>query len=257
MREPRPLQEWKLGALLRAQNEGVTVRADGVVVLTAGGACTLVGTALEGVQLDWMLNCGVHMRRCTPHAVKSERDLVCRYCTEDADLFEGQRAPTKHERAFLNGMALLQLDTRLRFEVQPRWWRGCVDFVDGPTRMLIQVDGEGHFQRTLYNVPSSQVLHRDADMCEAAWREGCVLVRVHHRDLPTGAGQRLAARLMREPRAGPLLVLSAHFNLPNPTPKHGFTKQLQLLSTLTSRLTAPTGVVMRSDAHKHIWIQPA
>lgn len=257
VREPRPLHGWKLRALLRAGNEGLTVREDGVVMLTAQGQTTLIGTATEGVQLDWELDCALHLRRCTSHCIRCEGDLVCRYCTYQADLLEGQRGPSTHERSFFAAMAALQLDARLRPELQPAWWHGRVDFLDAPTGLLIQVDGEGHFQKTLCNLPRRQVLCRDVDMCVEAWRAGCVLARVHYLDIPTGAGAQLAANLMREPRAGPLLVLSAHYNLSTTTHTHGSQSQLALICALASRLRRMGACVLRSDSRKQIWFEPA
>ena len=257
MRQPQPLQAWKLGALLRAENEGLAVRGDGVAIITIDGQAKLIGTATEGVQLDWELDCAMHSRRCTSNCIRSEHDLVCRYCTDQADLLEGLRAPSQHERSFFAAMAALQLDARLRPEVQPAWWHGCVDFLDAPTGLLIQVDGEGHFQKTFCNLPRSQVLRRDVDMCVTAWRAGCMLARVHHRDIATGAGPQLIARLMREPRAGPLIVLSAHYNLSNPTPKRGFESQLVLMCALAARLQCLGACVMCSDTRKQVWFEPA
>lgn len=257
MREPRPLQAWKLRALLRAENEGLAVREDGVVTLAVDGHTRLIGTATEGVHLDWVLACAFHMRRCTPNCIRSEHDLVCRYCTDRAELIEGKRAPSVHERGFFAEMAALQLDARLRPELQPAWWPGCVDFMDAATGLLIQVDGEGHFQKTFCNLPRRQVLCRDLHMCVKAWHAGRVLLRVHHLDVHTGAGPRLAARLMREPRAGPLIVLSAHYNLSNPTHTRGVGHQLKLMCALAAHLQRIGACVMRSDACKHVWFEPA
>lgn len=257
VRGPRPLQEWKLNALVRAENAGVAVRGDGVATYTSDGQTMLIGTATEGVQLDWELDCGVHARRCTSHGIKCEEDLLCRYCTDPADMIGGRRGPSTHERGFFAAMAALQLDARLRPELQPAWWHGCVDFMDAPTGLLIQVDGEGHFQKRFCNLPRGQVLSRDVAMCVEVWRAGCVLVRVHYRDIPSGAGPNLAARLMREPRAGPLIVLSAHYNLSNPAPTHGFEPQLVLIRELASRLQCMGACVVRSDARKQVWFEPA
>lgn len=253
VREPRPLASWRRRALLDAGNEGLAVREDGVVTLTTDGHTSLIGTATEGVQLDWMLDCGAHARCCTPHAVTSKSSLVCRYCTDAADLDEGRRGPSTHERAFFSAMVALRLDTRLRAEVQPPWWHGCVDFVDARSGLVIQVDGEGHFQKKISNVPCAQVLRMDLDMCEAAWQAGCVLLRVHYSDIPGGGGADLAKALMTNPLSGPLVGLSAHYNLPMPPSTLAIKARLALIRQLAARLNRVSACVPCSDFAGRLW----
>lgn len=263
VRRPGPLPAWKAAALRGARNEGVEVREDGHASMLADGSCTPIGTATEGVQLHWLCGCGVHSRYCTPHTLSSPLDLVCRFCESAAGLKAAGVSPaSSHERRFMQCMGSAGLGRQLRPEVLLPFWHGRIDFVHFPSRVLVQVDGEHHFQRRLFGVPAGSHRSCDADMCLASWRAGFVLVRVHHLDLgPPGAATALVAQTVRAATAdlaGPLLVLSPSYGLSHPTARSGaLARQTALLHTIDQRLRdAGFSAAFYSDRRRCIWIGP-
>lgn len=257
MRRPAPLPDFMRSAAMDGGNPGLTIDGEGVMVLQANGTSTDIGVATEGVQLHFLLDCGKHLRFCTPHAINRQMDLVCRFCTPPEALeAEGLQSPSSHERAVFDALHTLGLSAGLRFEARLACWHGRIDFVHHPTAALIQVDGQVHFCGTMYNVPLATRRKRDVAMCEAAWREGRVLVRVHWRDADGGGGARLVADVLRGIAAGrawgPLLVLSAGYNLPPISTPRRPGRLLSLLAALTEALPAAA----HSDKQGRLWFEP-
>lgn len=210
--------------------------------------------------MEMVLDCDVHRRCCTIHAVGKPEDLMCPYCSSNEQLAAaGKRRPSSYEREFHSGLTDLGLGARLRAEEVVRGWGGRIDFVDRVSGALFQVDGEGHMLKRLYGVPVSGQLGKDVEMCMQAMKEGRVLVRVHYRDVQNGSGVRLAAETMQQAAnglAGPVLVLSSCFNLSDPTNIKTVQRQLSLLYALTDALRAERlRFSMYSDAYKQIWIK--
>lgn len=245
------LDNYKVESLLAAGNEGLTQRADGVLVLLqhgAGGDVERIVSSKEQVQLDWSLNCRVHLRHCTPHSICAPSDLICIYCASDEELEGlGKKCPSSHERGFWECMQTWQMVGRLRIEVKLGFWGGLIDYVDGTTGVLIQVDGEHHFAGRMHGESCMQRLDNDARMCIAAWRAGRVLVRVHHLDVKNESGMRLAMRAMRAVtagRKGPVLVFSKHFD----TRGSGVSAQRSLVGVAAAQLGGQVEVVHRAES---------
>lgn len=226
------------------------------MVLEANGAAIDVGCATEGVQLHFVLGCGAHLRYCTPHAVNSPTDLICRHCASEKELEAARlQRPSEWERDVFKALCSSGLGAGLRPEARLELWHGRIDFLHHPSGVLIQVDGEGHFQSRVHNAPKSQLLERDWEMCRAAWENGRALVRLHYRDIAAGATARIVSSAVAAASARgkqPLLVLSPGFNLPPQSKDKSNYKQTSMLARLANLQHAS----MRSDADRMIWIQP-
>lgn len=261
MPKVKPLDPRIASAIERAGNPGFRVTAEGFGQLERDGQVIRVGVDKEEIQLEMVLDCDVHRRCCTVHAVGEPEDFMCPYCNSDEQLVAaGKRRPSSYEREFHSGLTDLGLGERLRAEEVVGGWSGRVDFVDRVSGAGFQVDGEGHMQKRLFGVPVSGQLEKDVEMCMQAMKEGRVLVRVHYRDVQNGSGVHLAAEIMRQAAiglAGPVLVLSSCFNLSDPTNSNTVPRQLGLLYALIKALRAKRiPFSMYSDACKQIWIKP-
>lgn len=214
-----------------------------------------IGCATECVQLHFLFSCGEHMRHCTPHAVKSPIHLVCRYCADEEELEDARLArPSKWERAVFEALCDRGLGAGLRPEARLAHWHGRIDFMHHPSGVLIQVDGEGHFQERMYNLPRTAHMSHDLSMCKWAWEEGRVLVRVHYRDVAAESAALLIARTIKAASREsnrPLLVLSPAFNPPNPNNPKTMHKQMTLLRMLSQLNHAQT----RKCSSGSIWIE--
>lgn len=176
-----------------------------------------LGMYSEGVQVDFMLSCGRHLRRCTPNAVRERAELLCRFCCPVSLLQRAHRErPSAHERAMFR---LLPAAAPM-----PEWrWQFCpllpgaalapTDFYHPPTGTHLEVDGQQHFTSAMHHAPTPQQQLRDIQKTVALWAAGVALVRIHHADLAgSGAAAAEAAAYAVRTRAhgycGPLLVLT-------------------------------------------------
>lgn len=229
-----------LQGLRHALNPGLRIGADGVLMLLEGGTWVCVGAGTEGVRLHWLLECGVHCVWRTPHAVAAAGELVCRFCLCDQLLRQrGLWPPTLCERRLFWGLQRYGLDGGLRPQVVVDWWPGRVDFGHHPSGVLIQVDGPGHFCGSTYGLPAAAYRRRDVSMCASAWRAARILVRVHHLDLESGTGERVARDVIAAAAAGlpgPLLVLTPHYSAPRAPHPRCSRKQLLYVRELSAAL---------------------
>lgn len=186
------------------------------MLLYENGRWVDIGASEYEVQLHFRLDCGRHLRYCTPAVVKEPAHLCCKFCSlaTDPDNVEGWR-PTMLERSMFLRLCALGIGADLRAEVRLSFWHGRIDFMHFPTEVLIQVDGPHHCKGIGHGLPSNVYAKRDMDMCIKAWHAGRIVVRVHHLGVESGEGVTLVAAVIAAVAAGfpgPMIVLSSHFN---------------------------------------------
>lgn len=223
-RVPGRLPERLRSALSGGGNEGVVDAGDGGLYVWCGGALTFIGVATEGLLLDWMLDCGRHRRRCTPHGMAPAHSLVCRYCARPSTLVCMKlKPPSHHERSAHQLLAILGLGAALRPETRLPGWPGALDFFLPAPRLAIQVDGEGHFTKRMFGEPTAAQRATDLRMAAWAWQQGLALLRVHHADVSTHLAPLIGS--MHTHRAAhpttPLLVLTCSFAMGAATSQPG------------------------------------
>lgn len=174
-----------------------------------------IGRHSESKQFFFTLSCGVHHHMCTPKAVTSEKRLLCSWCEPPARLkAAGVRRPTEPERdmhASLGDFGVCEVWVR---EARLPWWHGQLDFWFPTRGLALQVDGPHHFLLQPRTPHERQQATIDCSMCEAAWRAGCGVVRVHHLHASTKAAAvdvSFALHLRALHPAAPLLILGAGF----------------------------------------------
>lgn len=209
--------EWFATAVLNPCNPGLALPSDGILVLEKDGTCMDIGCATEGVQLHFLCSCGMHYRLCTPHAIKTEKQLMCPFCSDDFSIRRaGLKPPSTFERAMHAQLSSAGLGPGLRPEYQPPGWKGRIDLFFYSLGVAIQVDGQHHFSASMHGVPANLVQKRDIKMCKWAWRTGHILLRAHYLDVESGTAASIAAALIAQVGAGlqgPCVILTAGYGL--------------------------------------------
>lgn len=252
-----PLDEYKLLALLKGGNEGLVLLPGGTVALVRDGEYSIITSSTEGQKLHWQLACGKHMRWCTPHAVKIEADLMCRYCTNRNKLKSlGKVAPTKYEARMHSIFDGMGWQARWRPQVQVGCWPHPVHFMIMPECVLVQVDGEGHFCKSMYGTPTAAQQQIDVSMNASAWRMGHALLRVHYRDLKSESMPSLLSPVVSHRQritTEPLLVLSASYSMHTLSHARAPAAAAEYMAALQAQLPK---VGVRLDADHNAWLQP-
>jgi hypothetical protein len=102
---------------------------------------------------------------CTPATIQQHIDLICRYCaSEEALKTLHKTIPSQYERSIVHVFEALGWDALWRPEVRHERWNGAIDFYFPCYRLLVQVDGEQHFQKRMHGVPLGQQRHADLRM---------------------------------------------------------------------------------------------
>ncbi len=219
-RRPGQLKDWLKEALLRGDNASIEWSADGAAWHHSDGGRREVGASLEGVKLDFGLSCGVHLRRCTPNAVRCKDQLLCRFCTPEKLLKRARRdRPSSNERVAYATFTSLRPARQWRWQVCPPLDHPPVDFWHEAADVYVQVDGKQHFSGGMHGVPAAAQQAADLRSIEALWEAGAALVRVHHADLAGGAATGPAAVVVQAAlafkeagRQGALLAFTPSYN---------------------------------------------
>lgn len=252
------MAERKLQALRNEWNEGLQVASSSTAWVLHGGEYSVITPSTGGEQLHWRLSCGKHLRRCTANAIRDEQDLFCRFCTHRNTLKARHMAvPSKHEarmQRMLDGMGWA---ARWRPQVYVEPWRGLVDFMIMPECVLLQVDGEGHFCKSMYGVPTADQQRTDLEMAASAWRMGHALLRVHHRDLTSKCMPSLLAAVATHRQQSPtlpLLVLTASYSMHTLSPAQRPAAHAEYLARLQRCLGSACA---RADCDNNTWWEPS
>jgi hypothetical protein len=219
-RLPDQIADWMLESLQGGRNSSIVVDAERIAWLLSNGTATELGHTAQGLQLDFLLSCGEHVRRCTPNALREQTQLLCRFCTTERRLRKARRdRPSKNERAVYILLTKLGSVRDWRWQYRPLlpgWPPKTVDFWHARLNVYMEVDGRQHFYGGMHCVPSDEQQQKDIQTIIALWQAGAALVRVHYADLAgDAAGARVAVRTAISYRAingtRPLLVLSPSY----------------------------------------------
>lgn len=203
----KPWSEWKANGLEGTEDLNPGLVANGLHPKLEG---KLLPASAEGVQLFFKASdCEpgaqhVHLR--TPHGVKKPEDLECQLCPEFVGTrveWQTERQVIEHIRQSENGHKLLQ---EVVCQWVPKWWSGRVDFYHYPSKTIIQVDGEPHFEGVRKLKPCT-LLQNDMKCCSKVWQQQARMLRIHYADIDASAEyvQRCIAK------QGPFIVLSPSF----------------------------------------------
>lgn len=138
--------------------------------------------SLERWRFTFRCNCKqYHFRYCTFRHLQNHNDLFCQFCQHGTTKWTGPgKTPVPQcEVDAMLAWRQLRLDYAVACQVDLEFWHGRVDFYHMPTKLVVQIDGNSHFEGSHHIMPWEQ-LAMDVKCCAAAWKRGVRMLRIHH-----------------------------------------------------------------------------
>lgn len=156
--------------------------------------------------------CG-HYGVKTPQAlVKDVWAGVCPYCRHhpaslaSASARKALQVLDSVVRSGATGRQLLALEAKV---LKGKW--GAPDFILYPSNIVVEVDGEQHFDTSMHGTSWKAQSAMDKEKDVQYWRRGMGVVRVHHWDVSSTAWLvKLALRERRRNPGSPFIIYSRH-----------------------------------------------